>query len=322
MRHPRQDDFRNPWNVILGSESQVRALRVLDEADEPMSVRELARRTKMHLRAMQLAVEKLQGAGILERVGTGSRPQVRLRRSHPLAGAVIDLFHAERSRVERILEDLKTSALEHGRRAEAIWVEEPVASGHEGGEDTLRIGVLAPSDQIDAVVDDLRERMGALMRREDVTVEVRGWTRTDLETIAHERRPALEIAIPLLGTPPGLVTERAPAKRTRLRSHADIDAELRDRGRRIAHVLARKPELVGQAREEITKRLATAAPQEARTLREWQQLLEGLSLRRLQRWLIDSGEQATRLRQSMPVAFLKAASGPNQQGRRYDAGRA
>jgi hypothetical protein len=162
--------------------------------------------------------------------------------------------------------------------------------------------------------------MGELMRREDVTIEVRGWTKADLEAMAHERRRSLEIAIPLLGTPPGVVTDGAPAKRSRSRSHADIDVELRDRGRRVAEVLARRPELVGQAREEINKRLVTATPQEARTLREWQQLLEGLSPQRLRRWLIDSGDQATRLRQSMPVVFLKAASGQEEtSGRRDDA---
>jgi len=312
MRNPRQSDFRTPWDRILGSESQVRALRVLDETDEPMSVRELARRTRMHLRAMQVAVEKLEYAGILERVGTGSHPQVRLRRAHPLATAVRDLFQAERVRVERVLDHLKTVAREHRRRADAIWLEGPVAGGHEGGDETLVIGVLAPSDRVDNVVDGLRERMGEFMRREDITIEVRGWTKADLEALEHERRHSLESAIPLLGTPPGVVRDGAPAKRGRSRSHADIDAELRDRGRRIAQVLARKPELVGQAREEITRRLATATPQEARTLREWQQLLEGLSLQRLRRWLIDSGDQATRLRQSMPVAFLKTASGQEE----------
>jgi hypothetical protein len=172
---------------------------------------------------------------------------------------------------------------------------------------------LAASDQVDAIVDALRERMGELMRREDVTIEVRGWTKADLEAMPHGHRRALEIAIPLLGSPPASVTKRAPAKRSRSRSHADIDAELRDRGRRIAQVLARKPELVGQAREEITKRLTTATPQEAGTLREWQQLLTGLSLQRLRRWLIDPGEQASRLRQSMPIVFLKAASEAREQ---------
>jgi DNA-binding Lrp family transcriptional regulator len=273
-----------------------------------MSVRELARRTRMHLRALQVAVEKLEYAGILERVGTGSHPQVRLRRAHPLATAVRDLFQAERARVDRVLENLKAVAREHRRKADAIWLESRVTAGHDDDNETLRIGVLAPSDQVDDEVDALRERMGELMRREDVTIEVRGWTKAEFEAMAHERRRALETAMPLLGTIAGIVPERAPAKRGRSRSHADIDAELRDHGRRIAQVLARKPELVGQAREEITKRLVTATPQEARTLREWQQLLKGLSPQRLRRLLVDSGEQATRLRQSMPVVFLKAAS--------------
>ncbi len=273
----------------------------------------------MHLRAMQVAVEKLEYAGILERVGTGSHPQVRLRRAHPLTTAVRDLFQAERARVDRVLENLKAVAKEHRRRAEAIWLEGAVTVGHEHDDETLRIGVLAPSDQVDDVVDGLRERIGEVMRREDVTIDVRGWTKADLEAMAHERRRALEIAIPLLGTIPGVVTERAPANRSRSRSHADIDAELRDRGRRVAQMLVRTPELVSQAREEINKRLAMATPQEARTLREWQQLLEGLSLHRLRRWLVDSGEQATRLRQSMPIAFLKAASKQKSSGSRDDA---
>src|SRR5712691_2420268 len=133
MRNPRESDFRTPWDRILGSESQVRALRVLQETDEPMSVRELARRGRVHLRAMQVAVEKLEYAGILERVGTGSRPQVRLRRAHPLATSVSDLFQAEQARVERVLDDLKAGAREHRRRADAIWLEGPVAAGHEDG---------------------------------------------------------------------------------------------------------------------------------------------------------------------------------------------
>src|SRR4051812_16074977 len=103
----RQSALETPWDRILGSESQVRALRVLEATDEPMSVRELARRTRMHLRAMQVAVDKLEHAGIVERVGTGSRSQVRLRRAHPLTPAVRTLFEAERARVERILNDLK-----------------------------------------------------------------------------------------------------------------------------------------------------------------------------------------------------------------------
>ena len=60
-------------------------------------------------------------------MGTGFHTQVRLRRAHPLATAVRDLFQAERARVERVLEDLKGVAPEHHQKADAIWLEGPVA---------------------------------------------------------------------------------------------------------------------------------------------------------------------------------------------------
>lgn len=71
--------------------------------------------------------------------------------------------------------------------------------------------------------------------------------------------------------------------------------------------MERRPELIREAREEVRKRLATAPPPEAKTLREWQQLLEAMSIPRLRRWMIGRGERATRLRQSMPIAFIRAA---------------
>ena len=86
-----------------------------------------------------------------------------------------------------------------------------------------------------------------------------------------------------------------------------IDAELAERSRRLADLLRRRPELVQLALEETNARLEVASPQEARTLREWQQALEGMSLPKLVRWLVADGEQATRLRQSMPVVFVTAA---------------
>jgi hypothetical protein len=95
----------------------------------------------------------------------------------------------------------------------------------------------------------------------------------------------------------------------RPRTHADADADLLRRGQLISDLLAKRPELISQARAEIVRRLESARPQEARTLREWLQLLDGLNATRLRRFLADGGEQATRLRQSMPLVFLRASAG-------------
>lgn len=301
-----QSAFRAPWDRLLGAESHVRALRILDASDEPMSVRELARRARVHLRAMQVAVQKLEAGGVVERAGTGSHQQVQLRRTHPLVPALHSLFDAERARVDRVLDGLKKSA-KGVRQAESVWLEGPFAEGVDDGHSTMVIGVLARSGEVDALVDALRSELSNLMRREDVAIEVRGWTRADLDATGAERVRALETSIPLLGAPPRPDAGDNTLTPDRRRSHAEVDANLLQRARRVAQALKQRPELITRARAEIEKRLATARPQEARTLREWQQQLEGLSPQRLRAWLVNPGEQATRLRQSMPITFLKAA---------------
>jgi hypothetical protein len=263
---------------------------------------------------MQGAVKKLEAAGVLERVGTGVRQQIQLRQNHPLTPALHDLFEAERGRVERVLHGLKAAAATL-RQARAVWLEGPLAERTDEADGTLVLGVLAGSGEVDALVDVLRSQVTDLMRSEDVAIEVRGWTGADVEALGREGLPALGSAIPLLGTVPGATPDRAAAGKGRKRSHAEADRDLIHRADRVAEALVQRPELVTQAREEIAKRLRAAPPQEARTLREWQQILDGLSLQRLRRFLVDPGERAPRLRQSMPLVLLRAGDTKRGQAR-------
>jgi DNA-binding transcriptional ArsR family regulator len=306
QKSPAPSAFRTPWNWVLGAESHVRALRALERAREPMSVRELARRCRMQHRAMLLAIERLEPTGVVERVGSGRSRQVRLAEHHPLAPALQALFRAERDRVDRVLEALRQAARTEGQGALAVWLEGPVAEGTDEPGTPIVLGVLAPAPRVSAIADALRASVLDLMRRENVLVEVRGWTHADLEALAAERAAALATAIPVLGAPPRPAPDPSEGRR-RPRSHAVADAHLAQRARGVAAALRRRPELVALAREEIARRLTQAPPHEARTLREWQQVLESMTPLQLRRWLVDSGEQPTRLRQSLPLAFLKAA---------------
>lgn len=310
----RQSDFLVPWDRILGVESQVRALRVLERTREPMSVRELARRSQVQLRAMQLATDRLREAGVVESVGTGTQRQVRLRREHPLTAAVEALFAAERGRVERALAALR-AAVGSVEAVQAGWLEGAEGpAGHEG-EGPLTLGVLASAGKVDSAVDQLRSRLQDLMKQEDIAVEVQGWTTADLEAMGADARARMEAAISLAGVIPPAAGSGPPPRR-RPRTHASADADLLRRGERAAEAIARRPELVDRAREEIARRLESARPAEARTLREWQEVLDGLSPRRLQRFLADPGERATRLRQSMPVVLIKAGEAASRRGRK------
>ena len=305
-REPKTSSLRAPWDTVLGTKSHVRVLRVLEQSRESMAVRELARRAGEHLRAVQLTVGRLAEAGVVERVGTGVQHQVRLNAGHPLTPALQALFEAERGRVERVVGCLKALAKEHADQAAAVWVAEDSPPEGTG----LEVGVLAASGEVDALVDALRESVGDLMRREDVPIEVRGWTRPDLDALGRPPLFDQHRPIVLLGLLPAEFADPSSGPAAGRRSHATADEALRERARRVAAAIGRRPELVRAARDEVAGRLATAPPQEARTLREWRQVLGSMSTARLRRWLVDPGERATRLRQSMPVAFLRAAEDP------------
>lgn len=296
-----QNTFQTAWDTILGTKSQVRILRVLEQTRESMAVRELARRAGEHLRAVQLAVGRLVEAGVIERVGTGIQHHVRFNERHPLSPALQELFEAERARFERLVSQLKSLARKNAGRATAVWLSEAAPLDGTG----LELGVLAASGEVDSLTDALRESVADLMRREDVSIEVRGWTRPDLDALDRSPLAAGGKPILLRGALPG---QLAPAPRGAvLRSHAAVDEMLRDRAKRVAAALERRPELIREARDEVAKRLPTAPPQEAKTLREWRDVLDGMSVPRLRSWLVSRSERVTRLRQSMPLVFLQAA---------------
>lgn len=302
MNLSKNDNLRTPWDTILGTKSHVRILRALEQTRESMAVRELARRAEEHLRSVQLAVERLVDAGVVERVGTGPRQHVRLNEQSPLTPALAQLFEAERTRLDRLLTRLKSLAKKHANDATAVWLRE--AAADQGVN--MEVGVLAPSDTIDALTDAVREALTRVMSDEDLTIDVRGWTLPDLEALEAEG-PAVSGNFVMLT---GLLPDRLEGARrgTGRRSHAAVDQALRERAMRIADALVRNPELVRSARAEVTKKLLTASPAEAKTLREWREVLGGMSVPRLRRWLVGRSERATRLRQSMPLSFLRAAN--------------
>lgn len=177
------------------------------------------------------------------------------------------------------------------------------------------MGVLAPAGKVDTAVELLRSRLQDLMKREDLPIEVQGWTTAGLEAMGAGKRARIEAAIPLAGAIPP-VTGSGPPPRRPPRTHASADADLLRRGERAAVAIARRPELVDRAREEVARRLESVRPAEARTLREWQQILDGFSPLHLQRFLADPGEWATRLRQSLPLALLRAGEAASRRSRK------
>ncbi|HKI83327.1 MAG TPA: hypothetical protein VKA63_03235 [Candidatus Krumholzibacteria bacterium] len=297
-----KQSLSTPWDLILGTRSQIRALRVLERDREPMTVRELSRRADEHLRSTQTAVSRLLETGLFQRVGTGSQQLVRWNASHPLAASLSEIFRAERERYERVVNAIVALVHERAESAQFVWMTEQSA----GRSSSIEIGLLANSSNVDLLVDALRTAVVPLMRSEELLIEVRGWSLADLKLVGESPLPPSDRLRQLWGVLPAELRTNEFEKSQRARSHQRIDEELHDRAVRLASIITSRPELVRLAREEIADRLEEVGPQEAQTLREWQQVLDGMSVTKLAHWLVSEREQAVRLRQSMPLVFLRA----------------
>ncbi len=303
----RESTLRSPLNDILGTEANVRLLRVLSRTTLPMSATEIASQAAITLSGVGRALGALEQTGIIEFVGVGRRRPIQLRRAHPLAPVLDALFAAEARRVDTIFARIRAAAEAIMPAPRSVWVEGPVARGSDGAGDPVVVGVLAGVKELDATVDALVAALTPLEIEEDVSIEVRGRTTADLAITTERERRELDAVLLLLGPPPlALVSsERARELVGRRRgarpvSHATLDERARSLGAAVAAKLSHDPSLVERARAYIAHRLLQASPGERRELQEWDRILRTMSLPRLRRFLVEPSERATRLRQTLP----------------------
>lgn len=291
-----------PLNRILRTEANVRVLRVLSLTRHPLSPPEVASRTRLDPSGVRRALRDLAQQGIVETVGAGASPPARIRMAHPFAGALRSLFRAEAARAHAILSAVRRAARAVKPLPGAVWMIHPVST--RGGLDTLQVGVLAPATEVDAAARALRAELRQMERREDLSVEVRGYTAADLAVLSAADRAALTQAVPVVGLPPESVTgAQAPGGRA-VRSHAQLDERALRIGRTLGRRILRDPTLIERAQAYVAEYLKTAAPGERKEMEEWAGILETMPPPRLQKFLVNRGERATRLRQSLP--FLGA----------------
>jgi len=204
------------------------------------------------------------------------------------------------------MEDLLTALREAARTLKpaptSVWVEGPVLSRVDRSDDPLICCVLSNPAVLAELTDRLSERMIPIERDADVTIEVRGMTRSDLLARSKAETASLRDAILLAGIPPESFRPDAVRSRARvIRSHEDHDVRARRLALAIALKLKRDPDLLHAAREQLRTRRRAASPSEQRELLEWTRILATMPPSRLQRFLAEPSERATRLRQTLPL---------------------
>ena len=303
-----------PLNAILGTEANVRLLRVLSLAQTALSAAEVAHRAGLGRTSVYPALASLERTGIIEHVGVGTGRPVRFRDSHPLAKAIEALFRSESGRIDALVDELRSTVdSAASRRALSAWLDGTALgdrSIQEGQQDAafLTCYVVADPKALHGVLEDVRSRLPAIERRFEVSIDVVGMTRSEIEL----RLPtaALENAVLLAGVPPtALVQAPDPGSTRDLRNraaHGYHDASARRLAHAIALRLKQDPSLAGDARARVRRRMRVASKQEQLELKEWDRLLS-LPPSMWRGLILDYGPRATRLRQSLPAVGILTA---------------
>jgi signal transduction histidine kinase len=296
---------------MLGTEANVRLLRVLTLSGTSLTAGELALRAGLGRTGVYPALAALEATGIIEYVGVGAQRQVRFRDEHPLSGAIASLFRAEADRLDALVDELRSvfGSLP-SRQVLSAWLAgtpltDRVTPEPQLNEDFLTCYLVAEAKALPDVIKDVQSQVPKLERRFDVNIDVVGMTRSEIATRlspAAFRDPVL-----LGGMPPVALVESAETKSARqLRkriSHEYHDDSALRLAQAIAFRLQRDPSRRDVARAHIQKRIRLASKQEQQELKEWLRLLS-LPPSMLQRFLVDPSPRATRLRQSLPALGL------------------
>ncbi len=304
----RQSAFRYPLSFILGTEANVRVLRALAFSSAPRSHAELARETGLSAPGLRRSVVSLEEAGVVDLLGAARRQRVRLRREHPLSAALVALFQAEADRPRQVPDQLRAAFESLDTAPISVWIAGPVAEGTDELADQLVVCILANAADVDMIRQSVEPAIEEIEGVHDLLIELRIVTRADLKTLSQRARDQLARVLAVLGPAPSALIKGAASPRSRRtsipRSHAEHDIRSRAMGAAIAEAIKRDPSLIERAHSYIVNRQNRASRSEQRELQEWGRILRTASPAKLRKLLVDPGERATRLRQTLP--FLDA----------------
>ena len=306
MRLPkhRQSRFLQPLDEILGTQANVRILRVLALRRTSLTGGELAKRAVLGRTSIYPALRQLERAGVVEFIGAGAQRLVQLRDRHPLSRIVRDLFRTEAGRFEALTVAVRELLANLPHRPMSAWVDDTAEAPQSG--DTLSLCFVARPEELETITDDLNAHLTAVERKYDVHIAVQGLTRSELDTSHKTSLEALNTAVLVDGVPPVALTarSRSAARDSTLASHDAHDARSRRLALAIAAKIKRDPGLIAIAEDHVKRRADKASPRERRELTEWIRILSTMSPARLQRFLVEDNERAVRLRQTLPALNL------------------
>ena len=188
-----QNSLRHPLNELLGTQAQVRLLRVLaNEVDGPLTAVNAAEHAGLTIPGAHKALKRLAQSGFIVRVGAGRRHQYELCRSDKLVSAIAQLFQSEKERYEDLLGAIKDKLEQLVPYARAAWIQD---FPNEFG-DPMILGVLHETKYLSGYIQRLQKQLYQVEREFDLTIEMNGYTKADLPDLEADKVTPLYGVLP------------------------------------------------------------------------------------------------------------------------------
>jgi hypothetical protein len=205
-----QSALRYPLSMILGSEANVRLIRVLALHGGQLSAPALVFRTGLAKATVWSALSTLEAMKIVEVAGTGRARLYCLRGANPLAGTLEGLFWDEEARFSKISDTIKSAAAQAQPGVLAVWLYGSVARGVDRADSDLDILVIAAPPERQRIVDFIRDTLLKPGSKHGFNASVVGIEPTDVRRLAGDHDPwwgsASADAIVLFGASPQEIT--------------------------------------------------------------------------------------------------------------------
>ena len=287
----RRDILQYPLDAILGSEAQVRLIRVLlHEVDSPLGVADAARLAGLTPAGARKALERLEQAGFTERIGSGRAQKYGIRPNGPASESLSRVFEDEQRRYDEFMGSLKRAVSLN--EVSAAWVE-PLP---HAATEAVHVAVVADTDAVGWLQGELRARLVGLEKQFNLIIEIAVLTRAD-------SAEASSGATFLWGSLPSA----DGGMRRPVQSHDEATQRSLRMARGIVELVRTDPSLVKRATQHLNRLLQEGQGSADGDLAEWRQLLESYSPERLSDMLVSASSRAERLRQSSPFFAVLTA---------------
>lgn len=297
-----QNSLRYPLNELLGTEANVRILRVLaNDVDGPITAPNVAELTGLTIPGTHQALKRLLQSGFVVRVGGGRRYLYELNRSDKLIKALLKLFQVEKNRYEALLNSIKKEFEKPVPYPRSAWIQE---LPNEYG-DPLVIGVLHETKHLANYINRLRTQLNRIERNFDITIELKGYTKADVPNLNGDKVTLLFGIMPF--------PDKHDLKmRTKPSTHKEKDQHMLEISYKLAEAIENDTSFVRRAKEHVQRMLKKNHGSATKDIKEWRDILESYSIRRLSRFLTSTSERANRLRQSSPFFAILSTDERNQ----------